>query len=260
MLNEMFGLQGRVAVVTGGAKGLGAWMSQALLSVGATVYVTSRKSADCDRFADEMNGRDYQGRCVSLPYDLADLRQIEQFASELQGREQKLDILVNNAGTTWGNALGEFPEKGWDRVMDLNLKAPFFLVQALLPLIKKAGDAGMPARIVNVGSSEGLHAPLLGNYSYSASKAGLHHLTRHLARHLAAEHINVNAIVPGAFLTKMMEQTGPEVMDKVVGEIPLRRMGEQGDIEGAVLLLCSAAGKYVTGAVLPVDGGWSGCL
>lgn len=260
MLTDLFGMENKTVVVTGGAKGLGAWMSQVLLECGATVYVSSRNANDCNDFADAMNNKGYSGRCVSLPYNLSDLTQIEAFVHAFQERESQLDVLINNAGTTWGNALGEFPGKGWDRVMDLNLKGPFFLAQALLPLLQAAGTAAMPARIVNVGSSEGLHAPLLGNYSYSASKAGLHHLTRHLARHLASAHINVNAIAPGAFETKMMEQTGPAIKEKVTGEIPLGRMGGQGDIEGAILFLCSAASNYVTGAVLPVDGGWSGCL
>lgn len=260
MIEELFSLQGKKAVVTGGAKGLGALISKALLVSGVDVYITSRNAKDCHAFADDMNLRNLPGRCVALPFDLSDLSKIECFSRALKNHESKIDILINNAGVTWGAAIGEFPEKGWDRVMDINLKSPFFLVQSLLPLLQASARADSPARIINIGSSEGLHAPMLGNFSYSASKAGLHHLTKHLARHFASFHINVNAIAPGAFMTNMMQKTSQETKDMVINEIPLRRMGGEGDIEGGVVYLCSRAGNYVTGTVLPVDGGWSGCV
>ena len=185
---------------------------------------------------------------------------VQHLADELVKREEKLDILVNNAGATWGEPIDDFSESGWDKVMAINLKAPFFLTKALLPLLERAASHEDPARVINIGSIDGLHVNSLPTFSYGPSKAGIHHLTRTLAAHLASRHINVNAIAPGPFPSKMMAHTLKTAGDKVIEMVPRKRIGQPADIAGAAIYLSSKASSYVTGIVLPVDGGLTGAL
>lgn len=250
----MTDLNGKVALVTGGSRGLGEFIAEALLKAGAKVYVSSRKAEICDATAADLSR---YGVCVSLPFDLATMVGVEGLVAAVAERESKLDILVNNAGATWGAPLDEFPEAGWDRVMDLNVKSLFFLTQKLLPLLRAAATAEQPSRIINIGSIAGTHAGTGENYSYTASKAAVHHITRGLAGRLGRENILVNAIAPGPFETKMMEfaLNDPASKQRIEASIPLRRIGYADDISGVALFLCGPASAYVTGAVIPLDGG-----
>jgi NAD(P)-dependent dehydrogenase (short-subunit alcohol dehydrogenase family) len=249
---DLFDLTGKVAVVTGGTRGIGLMMARGLLQAGARVYVSSRKKEAGDAAVAELAEF---GPVTSLPADLSREDECLRLAAEVAEREDELHLLVNNAGATWGEPLATFPASAWDKVLDLNLKAPFFLTRAFLPLLEEAATVDDPARVVNVGSIDGLHVPPMHTYSYSASKAALHHLTRVLARELGPRHVTVNAVAPGPFESKMMAETlknfGPQIAERA----PLRRIGRPDDMAGVVVYLASRAGAYVTGAVIPVDGG-----
>ncbi|GAB4141826.1 MAG: SDR family oxidoreductase [Sphingomonadales bacterium] len=249
---SLFSVKDKTALVTGGSRGIGLMIAQGLVANGARVYIAARKPDQCVAAAERLGAHGY---CQALPADLSTLAGVEGLAAAYGEREQGLDILVNNAGVTWGAPVGGFPEKGWDKVLDVNLKAVFFLTQALLPRLEHAAQPGNPARIVNIGSVDGLGVSLFEAFSYGAAKAGLHHLTRMLAKHLADRPITVNAIAPGPFLSDMLEtvmDSHGETMKKMV---PLGRFGDEADITGAVLYLASRAGAYVTGASLVLDGG-----
>jgi NAD(P)-dependent dehydrogenase (short-subunit alcohol dehydrogenase family) len=249
---DLFDLSGKVAVVTGGTRGIGLMMARGLLQAGARVYVSSRKKEAGDAAVAALSAF---GKVTSLPADVSREDECLRLAAEVGEREDALHILVNNAGATWGEPLATFPASAWDKVLDLNLKAPFFLTRAFLPLLEEAATAEDPARVVNVGSIDGLHVPPMHTYSYSASKAALHHLTRVLAKELGPRHVTVNAVAPGPFESKMMAETlrnfGPQIAERA----PLRRIGRPDDMAGVVVYLTSRAGAYVTGAVIPVDGG-----
>jgi NAD(P)-dependent dehydrogenase (short-subunit alcohol dehydrogenase family) len=251
-VSDLFSVIGRTALVTGGTRGIGLMIARGLVQAGAKVYVSSRKAEACEEAVAEL--KEY-GEASGLPADLSQESEITRLAGELSAREERLDILVNNAGATWGAPLDEFPASGWDKVMDLNLRSPFLLTQALLPLLRAAGTPDSPARVINVGSIDGLHVSPLPTYSYAASKAGLHHLTRVLAKELGPQHITVNAIAPGPFASKMMAATLAAVGDQIAAHAPLRRIGRPDDMAGVAVYLSSRAGSYVTGAVIPVDGG-----
>jgi NAD(P)-dependent dehydrogenase (short-subunit alcohol dehydrogenase family) len=251
-VSDLFSVSGRTALVTGGTRGIGLMIARGLLQAGAKVYVSSRKAEACEAAVAELKPF---GEAVALPADLSQEAEITRVAAELTAREERLDILVNNAGATWGAPLDSFPTAGWDKVMDLNLRSPFLLTQALLPLLRAAGTLDSPARVINVGSIDGLHVSPLPTYSYAASKAGLHHLTRVLAKELGPQHITVNAIAPGPFESKMMAATLEAVGDQIAAAAPLRRIGRPDDMAGIAVYLSSRAGSYVTGAVIPVDGG-----
>ncbi len=248
----LFDLSGKTAVVTGGTRGIGLMMARGLLQAGASVYISSRKADACAAAADELGS---YGPVVAVPANLATEEECLRLAREVGEREQALHILVNNAGATWGAPLAEFPASAWDKVLDLNLKSPFFLTRAFLPMLETAGTPDDPARVINVGSIDGLRVPALPNYSYSASKAGLHHLTRVLARELGPRHITVNAVAPGPFESKMMAATLRAAGGQIAAMAPLRRIGRPDDMAGVAVYLASRAGAYVTGAVIPVDGG-----
>ena len=250
---HLFDLNGKVAVVTGGTRGIGLMMARGLLQAGAsTVYVSSRKAEAGDAAVAELSEH---GRVVSVPADLSSEQECRRLAAEVGRAEERVHILVNNAGATWGAPLEEFPESAWDKVLDLNLKAPFFLTRAFLPLLEAAASDDDPARVINVGSIDGLRAPSLPTYSYSASKAGVHHLTRVLAKELGRRRITVNAVAPGPFESKMMAATLAAHGDEIAASSPLGRIGRPDDMAGVAVYLASRAGAYVTGAVIPVDGG-----
>lgn len=250
---NLFDLSGKVAVVTGGSRGIGRMIAFALASAGARVVIASR---DADALAATAKDVSTVGECSAIPADLATTDGARAFADTVLDLEPEVDVLVNNAGAAWGAPIGEFPESGWDRVMNINLKGVFQTTQFLLPALRAAGTAAVPARIVNIGSSDGLTVPLFENYPYSASKAAIHHLTRHMAATLAPD-ILVNAIAPGPFETKMMKGPLRERGDDIVGETLLGRIGAPDDIAGAVIFMASSASRFVTGIVLPVDGGIS---
>jgi NAD(P)-dependent dehydrogenase (short-subunit alcohol dehydrogenase family) len=249
---ELFDLTGKVAVVTGGTRGIGLMMARGLLQAGARVYLSSRKAEAGDAAVAELAAH---GRAVSLPADLSREEECVRLAAEVADREDEVHILVNNAGATWGEPLQSFPGSAWDKVLDLNLKAPFFLTRAFLPLLEEAATDDDPARVVNVGSIDGLHVPPMHTYSYSTSKAALHHLTRVLAKELGPRRITVNAVAPGPFESKMMAATLETFGKEIAARSPLGRIGRPDDMAGVVVFLTSRAGSYVTGAVIPVDGG-----
>ncbi|HZG92993.1 MAG TPA: glucose 1-dehydrogenase [Pseudonocardia sp.] len=252
MTTPLFDLSGRTAVVTGGSRGIGLMAARGLLAAGATVIISSRKSDACEQAVRELSDL---GPVSAVPADLSTEAECRRLAEEVAARAGAVHILVNNAGATWGAPFAEFPATAWDKVVDLNLKSPFFLTRALLPQLEAAATADDPARVVNVGSIDGLRVPGMPTYSYSASKAGLHHLTRVLAAELGPRSITVNAIAPGPFESKMMAATLAEHGDEIAARSPLGRIGRPDDIAGVVVFLTSRAGSYITGAVIPVDGG-----
>jgi NAD(P)-dependent dehydrogenase (short-subunit alcohol dehydrogenase family) len=251
---DLFSVKDKVAVVTGGSRGIGKMITRGLLEAGARVYITARKAEACDAAAAELSAI---GTCVSVPGDLSSKAGVQAVVDQVAARESELHILVNNAGTAWGEPLEGFAEEGFDKVLDTNVKGVFFMTSLLLPQLRAAASAEDPARVINIGSVDGISVPLIPNYSYSASKAAVHMLTRHLARELVSDHINVNAIAPGLFRSKMTEfyLGSPEGERAVLERIPMGREGNGDDIAGTVIYLSSRASNYVTGAVLPVSGG-----
>jgi len=256
-MKDLFSVDGKVVLVTGGSRGIGRMIARGFVEHGARVYISARNRDVCDEAAAELSDA---GECISLPADLSTEAGAESLTAALGEREPKLDVLVNNAGANWGAPLAEYPDSAWDKVLALNVKAIFHLTRHLVPSLTKAASATDPARVINIGSVDGLHVPALETYAYSTSKAAVHHLTRVLARRLAPEHITVNAVAPGPFQSKMMKQTLETFSDAIVESVPLHRIGEPEDMAGVALYLASRAGAYVTGAVIPVDGGLATCV
>ncbi len=254
MVKDLFAIHGKVAVVTGGSRGIGLMIARGFVEAGAKVYISSRKQEVCDRVAQELSRH---GTCVSVPADLSAEAGARQLAAAVAAREPAVHILVNNAGANWGAPLEEYPDSAWDKVLALNVKSVFHLTRALLPQLEKGARPGDPARVINIGSIDGLAVPLLETYAYSASKAAVHHLTRVLAQRLAPRGITVNAIAPGPFESKMMAETLDRFRDAIIASCPLGRIGEPEDMAGTAIFLASRAGAYLTGAVIPVDGGIS---
>ncbi len=256
-MTPLFSVENKTVIVTGGSRGIGEMIATGFVANGAKVYITSRKAADCFATQEQLSAF---GPCEAIPADLSRLEEIDRFCTEIAAREEKIDILINNAGAVWAAPVDEYPESGWDKVVDINLKSVFFLTQKLLPLLRRAASHEDPARVINIGSIDGLHVPPLETYAYSASKAGLHHMTRALAGRLAREHITVNAIAPGPFQSKMMAATLESLGDALIASNPRGRIGTPEDIAGTAIFLASRAGAYTTGAVIPVDGGMSTTL
>jgi NAD(P)-dependent dehydrogenase (short-subunit alcohol dehydrogenase family) len=253
IVEDLFSIRSKVAVVTGGSRGIGLMIARAYVEAGARVYISSRKAEVCDRVAEELSGI---GECISIPSDLGTMDGVEHLAGEVASREGALHILVNNAGAAWGAPMEEFPEDGFDKVWKLNVKGVFFLTVRLLPQLRAAAVPDDPARVINVGSVDGIRVPDLLNYPYSAAKAGLHMMSRHMAHHLVKENITVNTIAPGLFPSKMTQFLFDNVSDASdIGFIPLGRAGRPEDIAGMAIFLASRAGSYLTGGVIPVDGG-----
>lgn len=257
-VSHLFDVRGKVALVTGGAHGLGRMMAQGLIEAGARVYITSRKLEAAQEAARELS---VHGECIGLGADLSQPEAAVSLAAQLKERESRLDILINNAGRTWGAPLQSFPDKAWASVMAVNVQAPFTLVRELFDVLKAAGRDADPSRVINIGSLAGSVVERLNAYSYAASKAAIHHLSRELAAELAASHIAVNVIVPGFFPTQMTAhiRDNPQELSRLVGRVPLGRLGEADDIVGACLFLCSRAGSYITGSAIFLDGGMAGC-
>jgi NAD(P)-dependent dehydrogenase (short-subunit alcohol dehydrogenase family) len=256
-MSDLFDVSGRTALVTGGSRGIGLMIARGLVEAGARVLISSRKSADVQEAARLLSEL---GDCEAIPGDISDPDGAKALADATREHFGSLDILVNNAGAAWGAPLEEFPASGWDKVMHTNVEGVFHLTVALLPALRAAAKAEYPSRVINIGSIDGLRTPSVENYSYGASKAAVHMLTRHLAKRLASEHITVNAIAPGPFQSKMMAiLEDPETRAAIEGAVPLARIGRADDIVGVTLLLASRAGAYMTGTVIPLDGGITGC-
>jgi NAD(P)-dependent dehydrogenase (short-subunit alcohol dehydrogenase family) len=257
-MSDLFDVSGKAALVTGGSRGIGLMIARGLVQAGARVFISSRKADQLEAAAEELR---QAGDCEAIPADLSTPDGARELGEAVRSRTETLPILVNNAGATWGAPLEEFPASGWDRVVHTNLEGVFHLTVALLPALREAASAEDPARVVNIGSVDGIRAPVMESYSYSASKAAVHMLTRHLAKRLAAEHITVNAIAPGPFESKMMAfmLADEESRRAVEAMVPLGRIGRPDDAAGLTIFLCSRAGSYLTGAVIPLDGGITGC-
>ncbi|MBW2360901.1 MAG: SDR family oxidoreductase [Deltaproteobacteria bacterium] len=253
-MKQLFDVGGKAVLVTGGSSGIGRMIAQGFVENGARVTISSRKADVCEVVAAELSKL---GSCVALPADLSTEAGCIGLARELAEREPALHVLVNNAGAAWGAPLEEYPDAAWDKVLALNVKSVFHLTRALLPQLEAAASEEDPARVINIGSVDGIQVPLLETYAYSSSKAAVHHLTRVLARRLAPKHITVNAIAPGPFESKMMAATLERFGDALRDTVPLRRIGRPEDMAGVAIFLASQAGAYLTGAVVPVDGGIS---
>lgn len=251
-MKNLFSVAGKVALVTGGSRGIGLMIARGYVENGATVYVSSRKKEVCDEVAAELSK---VGTCHSLPADVSSEAECNRLAAELAKREPKLHILVNNAGANWGAPMNEYPDDAWNKVLALNVKSIFHLTRACLPRLEAAASPADPARVINIGSIDGLRVPMLHTYAYSSSKAAVHHLTRVLAVELAAKHVTVNAVAPGPFESKMMAETLRSFGDAIRASCPLGRIGEPEDMAGIAIFLASRAGSYLTGTVIPVDGG-----
>jgi NAD(P)-dependent dehydrogenase (short-subunit alcohol dehydrogenase family) len=250
-MSDLFSIAGKTALVTGGSRGIGLMIARGYVEAGARVYISSRKADVLDEVAAELSK---VGECHAIAADLSAEAECRRLAEAIAARESSLDVLVNNAGATWGAPLEQFDEAAWERALALNVKGVFHLTKFLLPLLEESGTAEEPARVINIGSIDGLRVPLMDNYSYSASKAAVHMLTRHLAKRLAPR-VTVNAIAPGPFESKMMAATLEAFGEQIAAGTPLKRIGRPDDMAGAAIYLASRAGAYLTGAVIPVDGG-----
>jgi NAD(P)-dependent dehydrogenase (short-subunit alcohol dehydrogenase family) len=249
--SNLFDIAGKTALVTGGTRGIGKMIAEGFVDAGVKVYISSRKA---DVVADVAAQLSKKGTCIGIPADLSTEAECRRLAEAIASREASLDILVNNAGATWGASMADYDEAAFERVLALNVKGVFHLTKFLVPLLQKAGTVEEPARVINIGSVDGIHVPQLETYAYSASKAAVHQLTRHLAKRLAPS-ITVNAIAPGPFESKMMAATLEAFGEQIAANAPLRRIGRPDDMAGAAIYLSSRAGAYLTGAVIPVDGG-----
>ena len=253
-IDEIFSVKNKVAVVTGGSRGIGEMIASAYLANGARVYITSRKADICDAKAIELSER-YDAQCISLPSDLSSVEGIDSFVRDVESLEESIDILVNNAGAAWAEPIDQFTERGWDKVMDLNVKSVFFSTQKFLPLLRKSASLDDPARVINIGSIDGIGTPVFETYPYSASKASVHHMTRVLAARLVKENILVNAIAPGPFPSDMLGAAVEHNYEGIISRNPVHRMGRAEDVGGLAIYLSSKAGSYTVGETITCDGG-----
>jgi 2-deoxy-D-gluconate 3-dehydrogenase len=252
-MKNLFDISGKVAVVTGGSTGIGAMIARGFVENGVKTYITARKQAQLDETAAALNEI---GECIAIQSDLSTMDGLNGFADTVLSNEDRLDILINNAGATWGAPVDEFPESGWDKVMDLNVKSIFFLTQRLLPALRAAGTRESPARVVNISSINGITHPHMTNYSYSASKAAVIQLTRHMAADLGPENININGIAPGIFPSKMTRHMLADVPEETeFSGAPIARLGRPEDAAGTAIYLCSRASNYLCGHTVVMDGG-----
>jgi NAD(P)-dependent dehydrogenase (short-subunit alcohol dehydrogenase family) len=250
-MSDLFSIEGKVALVTGGSSGIGEMIARGFVEAGARVYISSRKADVCEKVAAELSTI---GTCEAIPANLSTEDACRTLAGQIAEREPALHILVNNAGATWGTPLDEFDDAAFSKVMDINVKGVFHLTKFLRPTLEAAAGDDDPARVINIGSIDGLHVPAMETYSYSASKAAVHHLTRHLAKRLAPK-VTVNAVAPGPFQSKMMRATLEAFGEQIEKTAPMRRIGRPEDMVGVTRYLASRAASYVTGVVIPVDGG-----
>ncbi|HIF74286.1 MAG TPA: SDR family oxidoreductase [Porticoccaceae bacterium] len=251
-MSELFSVKGKIAIVTGGSRGIGKMIAAGFVANGVKTYITARKAEACQAAAEELSAT---GSCTAIPADLSTKEGRDSFVSEIKSREEKIDVLVNNAGAAWGATFEEYPDEGYDKVMDINVKAVFTLTRDLMPLLTKDASSEDPSRVINIGSIDGLRVSTTDNFAYGASKAAVHFLTKNLAVRLAPKGVTVNAIAPGAFESQMMEYMLANFKDKIEGENPLGRIGRPTDMAGLALYLASAASKYMTGQVIAIDGG-----
>lgn len=253
-INDLFSIDGKVALVTGGSRGIGYMIAEGYVSNGVKAYISSRKTAACDAAAEELSKI---GTCISVPADLSTNEGREKLVKVLNENEDSLDILVNNAGAAWGAPYDEYPESGYDKTMDINVKAIFMLTRDLLPLLQRNASTTNPARVINIGSIDGIKVPRIDNFAYSPSKAAVHHLTRVLAVRMADRGITVNAIAPGPFESKMTAWMLDNFQSEIEAANPLGRIGVPADMAGLAIYLASPAAAYINGVVIPVDGGLS---
>ena len=253
-IEQLFSVRDKVVVVTGGSRGIGEMIARAYVENGARVYITARNAAVCDGLAAELSKF---GHCVSIPADLSKMDEIERVAVALEAHESRIDVLFNNAGASWGATFDTFPESGWDKVIDLNVKSVFFLTQRLIKLLEAGANADDFARVINIGSIDGMHVSGIETYSYAASKAAVLHLTRMMAKYLAPRHIAVNAIAPGYFPSKMTAAIADADAAATLAATPMQRMGNSDDMGGLAIYLGSKASGFVCGAVIACDGGYA---
>ena len=251
-MENLFDIKGKVALITGGSRGIGEMIAEGFVKQGVKTYISSRKKEQCDNTAMRLSKF---GQCISIPADLTQINDIQNLFSTINKNEKKLHILVNNAGAAWGADFDNFPENGWDKVMDTNVKSIFFLTQKFVKLLEKSGTNSDPSRVINVGSIDGIGIPRAETYSYPASKAAVHQLTRVLANRLAERNININAIATGPFQSQMMNETLKKYEKEIINSVPRKRIGVPEDMAGADIFLSSKARADITGIVLPVDGG-----
>ena len=251
-MKKLFDISGKVALVSGGSRGIGEMIAEGFVKNGVKTFITSRKADQCNETAKRLS---QYGDCISIPADLTDIKEIKKIKKIIQGKVDRIDILINNAGAVWANDFDSFPENGWDKVMDTNVKAMFFLTQELMELLEKSATNEDPSRVINVGSIDGIGIPRAETYSYPASKAAVHQLTRVMANRLANRNININAIAPGPFESQMMKSTLKSFGDEIINSVPRKRIGKPEDMAGAAIFLSSKASAYITGIVMPVDGG-----
>jgi NAD(P)-dependent dehydrogenase (short-subunit alcohol dehydrogenase family) len=251
MVDSLFDVRGKVALVTGGTRGIGLMIARGFVQAGVRTYISSRRADACRDVAVELS---QWGECVPVPGDCATEQGCRDLAAAVTTRDAAVHVLVNNAGATWGAPLDEHDAASWNRVLNLNVQGVFHMTKFMLPALRAAASAGDPGRVINIGSIEGTQLPVLETYSYSASKAAVHQLTRHLAKNLGPD-VTVNSIAPGPFESKMMAATLSAFGDQIAASAPLKRIGTPEDMAGTAIFLAARAGAYLTGAIIPVDGG-----